>query len=64
MFRVWKEIRSRTLTSQKVPGVVDGRDTDTEIANIFWKNLVQFQEKVLAHLTHSIPLIIIALFQI
>ena len=34
--RFWKEIRSRTVTSQKVSGAVDGRDTDTGIANVFY----------------------------
>ena len=40
MFWFWKEIRSRTVTSQKVSGVVDGRDTDTDIsgiANVFYE---------------------------
>ena len=41
----WKEIRSRTVTSQKVSGVVDGRDTDTGIANVFYEKFSSISGK-------------------
>ena len=45
MFCFWKEIKSRTVTSQKMSGVVDGRDTDTDIANVFYEKFSSISGK-------------------